>query len=239
MKYCSMRTIASVTCFLIWVCVPAGRSEEINTVGTVILLEGKADLSSFVSGERFSIDESTGILIGHKIRTDKKTLLDIALNDGSMISLKESTAVYFYYLKTGRNDPPSKFKMDFGKIRMNQDKTFPEKNLEIITPAAVVSVVMADFSLVAADYATLVLVHRGRVGLASSSPRVKEAYVGTEGEEVLVPRDGPPILLGKVRKKFREKWISDHLVVDKFRRIVRKDDRGDVINRIGEKKELW
>ena len=207
----------------------------------MVLFEGKALLSSFISGERFPLDEATRIRIGQKITTGPNTIIEIALDDGTMLSIRESTSISFYYLRKEKTNPPTKLKLDFGKIRIKQKKNFTDKTLEIITPASEISVVMADFSLISVDNYALVLVHRGRVGLASTNPKVREAYVGTNGEEILVPRDGPPLLLGKVAWTGRERWLSGYLVVDRYRRIVRKSDGGEVIDRIDHigKEALW
>ena len=193
-------------------------------IGEVILLEGKAELFSFISGERFTIDEGTKIHIGQTIRTGENALLNIVLSDTTSLSLRESTSMAFYYLRNNNNDPPTRLKMEFGKIRITQKKKYPNKTLELITPSAEVSVVTADFSVIAAETECLVL------GLASSNISVKEAYIGTKGEEIQIKQNhapSPPVI---VPKNQWDLWLGQFVVTDRFRLIVRKNKEREIID---------
>ncbi|HOO71376.1 MAG TPA: FecR family protein [Spirochaetota bacterium] len=199
-------------------------------IGEVILLEGKAELFSFISGERFTIDEGTKIQIGQTIRTSENTLLKIVLSDTTSLSLRESTSLAFYYLRNNNNDPPTRLKMEFGKLSIIQKKKYPNKTLELITPSAEISVVTAEFSVIAAETECLVLVHSGRVGLASSSISIKEAYIGTKGEEIQIKQNrapSPPII---VPKNQWDSWLEQFIVTDRFRLIVRKNKDREIID---------
>lgn len=205
-----------------------------GSIGEIVLLEGEAELSSFITGERFSIDEHKKVVPGHKIRTDKDTLLDLVLDDGTPVYLKEETSFYLYYLRKKETDPPTKFKIDFGKVRISQGMRYNSKNLEIITPCAVISVVMADFSVIVSENETRILVHKGRVGMESTNMSVKSAYVGTRNEMVSIMCDSPP-LEPVIIKRNHKSWLDSFVVTDKFRRIRRKDETQEVLDWVKRK----
>src|SRR4030042_1790026 len=98
------------------------------------------------------------------------------MKDGTRILMKEETSLYFFSLRMNEIDPPSKLKIDYGKIRITQKKRFDTKTLELITPTAIVSVVMADFSLIASEDETLILVYEGRAGLENVNTEIRQAF---------------------------------------------------------------
>jgi ferric-dicitrate binding protein FerR (iron transport regulator) len=201
-----------------------------NTIGVVTLFEGTAELSSFVSGERFTIDEGSEIRPGYRIVTGAATILDIRLKDGTRRCLGESTSLSVYYLRQTRKDPPTTLRMDYGKIRIIQKQHYRDKNLELTTPTSQLSVVSADFSVIAAEEETLVLVSRGRVGMASSDPAVREAFIGTDGEEILIKKEEPPSPAIVVPPKRHGAWLRQYQVVDRNRRIARANRELEIID---------
>lgn len=204
------------------------------SIGEIVLLEGTAELSSFITGERYSIDEHKKIIPGHKIRTGENTVVDIILNDGTPVYLKEETSLYLYYLKQKESDPPTKLKMDFGKARISQELSYKNKNLELITPCAVISVVMAEFSVIVSEKETRILVHKGRVGITSTNMSVNNAYVGTKNEMVSIMCDAPPSEPVIVKEK-QNAWLDSFIVTDKFRRIKRRDETREILDWIKRK----
>ena len=206
-------------------------------IGEILLLEGDVELSSVVSGERFSIDEHKRLKPGQKIRTRADTILDLVLDDGTRVAMRESTSLSFLYLKRKKTDPWTQMTIDFGKVRIIQKKRFINKTLELVTPTAVISVVMGDFSVIASENETRVLVHEGRVGIISKNTSIKKAFVGTRSEEITIMRDSPPSDPVLVKESCMDEWFDDFQVVDKYRRIARKDRSRELLDWIKREHE--
>lgn len=228
-----MRTLMSILLLMLF---STSLSAE-ESLGKVVSILGDVDITSISSGKKFT--PRVGTLIGndYKIRTGKRSYMEILLNDGTKIFVKEITVLNINSLKLVESDPPTRLKMLTGKLRITVKKTFRDRSLMLGTPTAIAGVRGTDFGAIATRNETKLVVFEGRVEVANAERNIIKSYVVNEREEVSIKKDQPPTEPKVVPQNILKKWFEYYDVDERNRIIIRREREGGIIDGILRKKE--
>jgi hypothetical protein len=212
----------------------ASAEEEIGKVVTIV---GDVDISS-ADGKKFIPEVGTFIKNDSKIRTGKKSYMELLLNDGSKIFIREVTALNISSLKMKETDPPTKVRMVTGKIRITMKKMFKSRSLLLRTPTAVAGVRGTDFGAIVSKNETKIAVFNGQVEVANSEKDILKSFVVREKEEVSVIKDAPPSEPRLVPQNILETWFDQYDIDEKNRVILKKSREHGILDNLLRKKDF-
>ena len=209
-----------------------------ENLGKIIHLIGDVDVTSLSTGSRFTPQIGTMVQRDHKIRTGKKSFVEILLRNGTKIFLKEISVLNISSIRLSEADKPTRLKMLTGKIRVMAKKIFTDRTLILKTPTAVAGIRGTDFGAIASKYETKVVVFNGTVEVANSSKDVIKSYVLTDREEVSVKENRPPTKPRVVPSEILRSWFDLYEIDERNKIIIRREKDGGIIDRILRKHEF-
>ncbi|MCP4131522.1 MAG: FecR domain-containing protein [bacterium] len=225
--------------FLILAAAPGAFSKKVksNNIGEVIQLYGHVERSSLATGKRFDIEIGSIIKKAQKIKTGKDSITEVLLNDGTSVLIKEWSSVNIIDIRGKKEDPPTKIKIDYGKVTILPKKTYDDRTLVLTTPTAIISNVIAKFSVIASENETRILVFSNKIGVASSNPALRKAYVIVGKQEGYIRKDKEPekpvFLPGSVIRD----WFEYYEIVNKHRYIIKKYREEGIVDWVLRKRE--
>jgi hypothetical protein len=188
-------------------------------IGKIIQIEGTIERSSITTGKRYPVKIGGSVRYGQRIKVGKGSLLEILLSNGTSLFIRENSLVYLFNLRMKKNDPPTKLKLAYGKIRVTPKRIFYDRSMILTTQTAAISIVDAKFAVVASEYETKVLAYSSKVGVANINPAIKRAFVIIEGEEVSIRKNASPSLPLNVPSGAIRFWLENHSVTSDFKYI--------------------
>ncbi len=206
-------------------------------VGKVVQLVGNVDIMSMKTGKRTVPEMDTVVHSDDKIRTGKKSLVAILLNDGTRLMIKEVSVVNVAALKLRDTDPPSKIRMLTGKLRLIVKKTFKKSKFVLKTPTAIAGVRGTDFGAIATRNETRIVVFDGEVEVGNVRDNILKSYVLKEREEVSVKENRPPSSPRVVPSNVLSSWFDYYVIDERKNKIIRKDREDGLIDRLLRKKD--
>jgi len=192
-------------------------------LGRFMRVSGEAVKMSIETGEIFDITAGSELFAGQKIKTGENSTVEVLLNDGTGILIKEATSLDFYGILNVRGSPAMILQLRYGKVNISLKNPNNQIPLILKTPAAIACNYSADFSAIASEYETRILVYRNRMAMMGTGPQAKKIIMLFPEEEVSVVRGRGT--LGPVKTQFEimSWWLDFYEVVDNHRKIVRKD----------------
>jgi len=207
-------------------------------LGKIIQFVGDVDITSLSTGKRFIPDIGTTIQRDYRIRTGKKSFVEILLNNGTKIFIKEITVLNVSNLRMKASDPPTRLKMLTGKIRIIVKKIFKERTLILKTPTTVAGVRGTDFGVIASKYETKVVVFTGKVEVANSNKDIIKSYILRDREEVTVKENEPPMQPRVVPADILDSWFDFYEIDEKNQIIIRSDKDESFIDKFLRKRDF-
>jgi len=176
--------------FIAPIALAQGKAAE-EPIGTVVLLEGRADVTRSEEAA-VPLALNNEIFRSDILRTKSESRLEIALNDGSRFTMDENTRVEVaeYVPEEGRG----LLNMVRGRLRTSVSKTFSRRKdgFRLKTNTSVMGVQGTDFMVTATAVLTTVYVFEGVVSVTSLDPNFARAEILNAGEFTQV-RLGQPI----------------------------------------------
>jgi ferric-dicitrate binding protein FerR (iron transport regulator) len=209
-----------------------------ESLGKIIQFVGDVDITSLSTGKRFTPDIGTTIQRDYRIRTGKKSFVEILLNNGTKIFIKEITVLNVSNLRMKSSDPPTRLKMLTGKIRIIIKKIFRERTLILKTPTTVAGVRGTDFGAIASKYETKVVVFAGKVEVANINKDIIKSYILRDREEVTVKENEPPMRPRVVPADILDSWFDFYEIDEKNQIIIRSDKDESFIDKFLRKREF-
>jgi ferric-dicitrate binding protein FerR (iron transport regulator) len=207
-------------------------------LGSVASLSGDVDITVISSGKKFIPDIGTPITDDYKIRTGNRSFVELILNDGSKVSIKEVTVLNISNLKQKEQDPPTKIRVLTGKLRITVKKLFKSDSLLVRTPSAIAGVRGTDFGIIATNSETKVIVYEGEVETANSDSNIIKSFMVREGEEVSILKDSPPTEPRLVPNEIRQSWFEYYTIDETNRIIIRTKKEQGIIDKLIRKKNF-
>ena len=159
--------------------------------GKIFYIKGSPIYVAMDTGEKIPIKSGSIITTGKRIITDLESSLQIVLNDGSTLLIKENSMVSFFTAKHIEKDEPTKIDFQYGMIKLTLKPKFENISIRVYTPTAIISSINANFSIISAFDESKTVVHNGKVAIASRRKNLKKAYIIKEGMEQTVIRNIP------------------------------------------------
>jgi len=197
-------------------------SVHAERIGRIMQISGPVERASVNTGMRYSIRYETVINSGEKIKTGPGARTEVLLDNGSSILLRERSQVYFIGLRREKKDSPTRLICRYGKVRITTKKTFDDRTMIVTTPTAIISLVLADFSVIASDQETRLLVHRSKLGVESTSDKIRTAYIVRSGEEIRICKNRAPEKPVYLHPRVITWWFDHYSVVENHSRIVKR-----------------
>lgn len=230
-----MKKILVVTLILL---AGATRAPAQQNIGRILSIVGDVDITSISGGAKFVPQVGAMITDDHRIRTGGRSYVEVLLNDGSKLFIREVTVVNLSGLKMIEADPPTRIQVVTGKLRITMKKTFRSRSLLLRTPTAVAGVRGTDFGVVVGGLETKLVVFEGEVEVASSNQDVIKAYMVKEREEVSVKKDEPPTAPRVVPNEILNSWFDYYEVDQRSRIIIRNKGDEGLLDGILRKKDF-
>ncbi len=209
-----------------------------NEVGKIIQLYGYVERSSIAAGERYKTELGTAVKFGQRLKIGKDSYAEVLLNNGTSIYIKEISSLNFFQVRMKKKDPPTKIKLNYGKIKVTSKKIFNDRSLILTTPTAVLSVADANFSVIAGEFETRVLVYTGKVGAANINPGLRKAFVVFNGEEISIRKNAPPSIPISVPESAKKFWFDYYHITGDKRFIVKTPRNEGIIDWILRKRDF-
>jgi hypothetical protein len=209
-----------------------------ENLGKIINIIGDVDVTSLTTGSRFTPQVGMIIQRDHKIRTGKKSFVEILLNNGTKIYLKEISVLNISSVRLSDMDQPTRLKMLTGKIRIIVKKVFKDRTLILKTPTTVAGVRGTDFGAIASKHETKVVVFTGRVEVANASKDIIKSYILNDREEVSVKENKPPTKPTVVPSEVLGSWFDLYEIDERNKIIIRREKDGGIIDKILRKREF-
>jgi FecR-like protein len=206
-------------------------------IGKIIQKTGKVERSSIATGERFKIKNGTIISNGESLKTEESGFVEVLLNDGSTIIIKGNSLIYFISLRLHKHDPPTRIKVDYGKIMVTVKWNFNDRSFILTTPSSIISAVYSRFSIIVSSFETLLLVYTNKIGIANSKPIFKKAYILIRGEEISVKKDRLPDDPVRLPDEFLSTWFDLYSVSNDKMNIIRDRLERGIVDWILRKRE--
>ncbi len=179
-------------------------------IGKIIQSEGDIERSSITTGRRYPSKIGDSVRYGQRIRVGKDSQLEILLSNGTSLFVLENSLLYLFNIRMKKNDPPTKLKLSYGKIKVTPKRIFYDRSLILTTQTAAISVVDARFAVVASEYETKVVVYSSKAGIANINPLIKKAFVIIEGEEVSIRKNASPSIPVSIPSGSIRFWLENH-----------------------------
>ena len=209
-------------------------------IGKISQIKGNIDLTYISTGERFNAYVGTQINSQHKIRTGRKSSVEILLNNGTKIFLKEISVLNISSCKLKQKDPPTRIQLLTGKVRMNISKPMPGRNMILQTPTAFVgaSTIATDFAVITSKVETKAVVFNGQLDLASSNSNIIKSYRLRRREEASIKKNFPPDKPVILPSEILDSWFDYYEIIDRKRIIVKSRKEDGIIGHILRKREF-
>ncbi len=207
-------------------------------IGKIIHKNGKVQKISISTGEYSDLSVGSQIRKGEKIKTGEKSVTQVLLKDGTTIKIYEKSHIFFIDYKKETKDSPTKINLEYGKVRIMSKFRFNKLSMVVTTPTSVISLVLADFGIIAAELETKVLVYSSKVGIANINPDLQTAYVLYKGEEITVKKNRVLDEPKKISESTMRWWFENYKVIDKNRRIIHFEKDHDFIDWLLRKREF-
>ena len=209
-----------------------------KNLGSIIQFGGDVDITSLSTGRRMVANIGTQIKQDYKIRTGKKSFVEILLSNGTKIFIKEITVINISDVKLREKDSPTRIKILTGKVRVTIKNIFSSRTLILKTPTAIIGVSGTDFGVITCRHETKVIVFEGIIQVASSNMDLIKSVKLSNKEEVTILKNKPPqdpiVVPGEI---FRS-WIDYYEVVDNKNITIREKKGEGIIDKILRKKDL-
>ncbi|MDY6970199.1 MAG: FecR family protein [Spirochaetota bacterium] len=215
--------------------VPSYVSAEL---GKVIQIVGDVDITSLSTGRRFIPVVGDSIVQDHKIRTGKNSFIEILLNDGTKIYIREVTVLSITKLKLEEADAPGRIRVLTGKVRITIKNIFESRILILKTPTAIIGVSGTDFGVITSRDETKVVVFDGEIELASSNRNVIKSLKLRSKEEVTIKKNRAPSKPVTVPPDLIKTWFNNYEVVDRKKIVFKGKKESGIIDLILRKKKL-
>jgi hypothetical protein len=229
----SMKKIYLVIIFMLFYSFCAAETK----IGKIIQIVGDVDITSFTTGKKIVPDVGLIITSDNKIRTGKKSFVEILLNDGTKLSVKDVSVLNISTLKMSENDPPSRIKLLTGKIRLALKRVYKDRSLILKTPTAVAGVRGTDFGVIASKLETRIVVFDGKVEVANENKNIIKSYILQEREETSVKLDSDPERPRMVPSDMLNEWFDYYEIVEDSKIITKKKRDEGFIDTILRKKK--
>lgn len=203
------------------------RAEQ--NVGKIIQLVNDVDITSLTTGNRVVPDIGFLINTDHKIRTGKYSFVEILLNNGTRLQLKDISVINVSSLKMEKNDEPTRVRLLTGKVRVSLKRIFRDGHSLILkTPTAIAGVRGTDFGVIASLLETKVIVFEGKLDIASSSAENLKSLQMRDRDECDIKKDKAPSNLRKVPANLLDTWFERY-DIDERNRIIQKRSKDEGI----------
>ncbi len=213
--------------FMIIILICAAASAE-TRIGKIVQIINDVDLTSSSTGKKITPKIGDTITTDHRIRTGKKSLMDILLNNGTILSIKEVSVLSVSNLKIEDSDPPTRLKMLTGKLRIMLKKIYKTESLILKTPTAIAAVRGTDFGVITTNLETKIVVFDGRVEVGAENKDIKKSYILKKREETSIKKNEPPVMPKILPAEIIENWF-DHYEIDNSNKIVTKAKKDEGI----------
>lgn len=208
------------------------------TLGKIIQILGDVDITSFSSGKKMTPEIGTEITEDHRIRTGKKSFVELLLNDGTKLFVREISVLNVLSLKLKDPDPPTKIKVLTGKIRITVKKLFKDRSLLLKTATAIAAVRGTDFGVIAGKFETKLVVFEGKLEVANENKDILKSYILQEKEEASVKKDTPPTKPIVVPAEMLNSWFDFYEIDEQSKNIIFKKKDDSLIDNILRKKDF-
>lgn len=208
-------------------------------VGKIVQIVNDVDITSLSSGKKNVPSIGDEITLDHKIRTGKKSLLEIVLDDGTRLSVREVSVLNISSLKLAKKDAPTRIRLLTGKLRVSLKHIFKgdDKSLILKTPTAIAGVRGTDFGAIASPLETKFIVFDGKVEVASANTSILKSFVLREREETGIKKDQPPIQPRTVPGEVLKNWFDYYDISDDNRIIIRGTSEKGLLDRLLRKQD--
>lgn len=211
-----------------------------TSLGKIIQITGDVDLTDIVSNTGFIPRIGTDIDKFHKIRTGKNSFVEILLNDGTKVFVREVSVLFITNLKTGENDPPTRIEVLTGKVRINVNRRGNDRSLILQTPTAFAGIpnIETDLGVITCSSETKFVIFQGRADIANSSQNIIKSYTLDKKEETTISRYQPPTEPVIVPPDILNSWLDYYDIEGTKRIIVRAREKEGIIDFILRKRHL-
>ena len=223
---------------LLVVAVTSIRSDAATELGKVIQIVGDVDITSLSTGRRFIPVVGAYIIRDHKIRTGKNSFIEILLNDGAKVFIREVTVLNISKLKLEETDAPGRIRILTGKVRVTLKNIFKSRALILKTPTAIIGVSGTDFGVITSRDETKVVVFDGEIVLASSSRSIIKSLRLRPKEEVSIRKNKAPSKPVTVPPEVIKSWFNNYDVVDRKKIVFKGKKESGIIDIILRKKNF-
>ncbi|MBP7582444.1 MAG: FecR domain-containing protein [Spirochaetes bacterium] len=191
-------------------------------VGKIIQLVNDVDITSLTTGKRIVPEIGFIVHTDHKIRTGKRSFVEILLDNGTRLQLKDISVLNVSSLKLTKNDEPTRLRLITGKVRVSLKKIYRDGHSLILkTPTAIAGVRGTDFGVIASQFETKVLVFEGKLDIASSNASILKSQQLGERDECDIVKDREPSNVRKLPSNLVDTWFERY-EIDARNRIIRK-----------------
>jgi hypothetical protein len=205
--------------------LPVTLFADLPKIGEVVQSSGRIDIIAAECSSYNCKRDGKIIYPGDRILSAPSARAKILLKDGTGIEIINNCSFIVENIRRKEKDKPSFLRVQYGTFTINQVNRFTDTSLVIETESAIIKSVSSSLYIIAAGEETAVMVYSSRAGIASTDPSIKRAYVLTEGDQTLVPKNRAPENPDRVDILLRGSWLTKHhLSNDLSRVIIRKQD---------------
>ena len=198
-----------------------------NNVGKIIQVVNDVDITSLTTGIKTLPTIGSGINTDQKIRTGKRSFVEILLNNGTRIQMKDVSVLNISALKTEKEDPPTRMRLLTGKVQVSVKKLFRDGHTLILkTPTAIAGIRGTEFGVIASLSETKIIVFSGDLDVASSNQNIIKSFQMRSREESDILKDRPPSRPRIVPEEMINTWF-DQYDIDESNRIILKKPAGE------------
>ena len=195
-----------------------------KTIGKVTLSIGEVSSRNY-EGASLKIAKNTPVIEGQLIILGRGAGVELNLNDGTFIWIYGPARLTVESCRVEEEDPPTRVRVTYGKIKVASKSVDNTLSLQIITPSAEISAVMSELYSVVSRNETAVAVYKYKAAVASSKQEIKEAYIVYPGEESRVFTGRPPAPPVSLSSDELDQWLDSITLSPDKREILLKGDK--------------
>ncbi len=208
-------------------------------VGKIVQLINNVDITSLTSGKKTVPSIGDEISTDHKIRTGKKSFVEILLDDGTKLSMKEVSVLNISSLKLKDSDKATRVRLLTGKVRIALKRVFRgEHSLILKTPTAIAGVRGTDFGAIATSLETKILVFDGKVEVANANKNIIKSVLLRPREESGITKNEAPTEPRTVPQEIMKNWFEYYDINDENRIIIKSREEKGFIDRLLRRKDF-
>jgi len=208
-----------------------------QTVGRIIQVVNDVDVSSLTTGRKEVPSIGFQVHTDHKIRTGKRSFVEILLHNGTRVQLKDISVLNISTLRTEADGQPTRMRLLTGKVRVSLKKVFGKGHSLILkTPTAIAGVRGTDFGVIASLLETKVIVFEGSLDIASTSQNVLKSYQLRDREESDIVKDRAPARPRVVPAELIDSWFDRYDIDEENRIIDKRSAEGGILDGILRKR---